>query len=232
MFQPGHNQSPFNNIPPVVVAIAVIIGGIEIAFQAGAAGFVGGSAGVGWRIDAIERFGFFDPVFEWMRQTGNWPFEGLWRFVTYMFIHQSLMHALLASVLLLAMGKFVAERFAVSSVILIMVISAAFGALAYGFLADERFPLLGMYPAIYGLIGSFTFVMLLYYEAAGENRLQAFQMIGILVALQLIFSIMGGGPKDWIADIAGFVAGFSLSFVLAPDGMIRLRQWLDQTRRR
>ena len=232
MFDPDHNASPFNDIPPVIVALVALIGGIEIVFQAGAAGFAGGGAGVGWRITAIERFGFFDTVFEWMRQTGNWPVEGLWRFVTYPFVHQNIMHALLAAVLLLAMGKFVAERFALRAVLMIMLLSSMAGALAYGMLVDERMPLLGMYPAIYGLIGAFTFVMLLFYESTGQNRAQAFQMIGILVGLQLVFSIMGGGAKDWIADIAGFVAGFGLSFILAPDGAARLRRWRDRSRRR
>ena len=232
MFEPGHNQSPFNDIPPVIVGLVAIVGLIELVFQAGAAGLAGGPNGVGWRIDAIERFGFFDTVFDWMRETGNWPLEGLVRFLTYPFVHFGGMHALLAAVLLLAMGKFVAERFAVASVLAIMAFSSIAGALAYGLLVDENMPLLGLYPAVYGLIGAFTFVMLLFYEATGQNRARAFQMIGILVGLQLIFNMMGGGAKEWIADTAGFIAGFTLSFAMAPDGIRRLRQLLDKSRQR
>ena len=38
MFEPGHNQSPFNDIPPVIVGLVAIVGLIELVFQAGAAG--------------------------------------------------------------------------------------------------------------------------------------------------------------------------------------------------
>ena len=64
MHHPNHNAPPFNNIPPVVVILVVVIGGIELAFQAGAAGFAGGTDAIGWRATMMQRFGFFDPVFE------------------------------------------------------------------------------------------------------------------------------------------------------------------------
>ena len=38
------------------------------------------------------------------------------------------------------------------------------------------------------------------------------------MAIQLIFGLLFGGRPDWVADLAGFVAGFGLSFVVAPGG--------------
>ena len=41
------NQSPFNALPPVVVALVIVILGIEIVFSLGARGFIGGPEAVG-----------------------------------------------------------------------------------------------------------------------------------------------------------------------------------------
>ena len=238
MHHPDHNASPFNDIPPVVVMLVVLIGVIELAFQAGSAGLVGGQEAVGWRVTMMERFGFFDLVFELMRESRQTPIDGLMRFFTYVFVHFAAMHAIFACVMLLAIGKFVGERFSGISVLIIFFTSAAAGAIAFGLMADGRAMLIGAYPAIYGLLGAFTWTLFMSYERAGENRIKAFQLIGILMGLQLAFRLLGGvlgagdaGP-DWIADLTGFVVGFALSYVLAPDGPRRVADWVSRMRNR
>jgi len=44
--------------------------------------------------------------------------------------------------------------------------------------------------------------------AVGANRYRAFSLIGFLLLIQLVFAILFGSSQDWIADIAGFAAGF------------------------
>ena len=233
MHHPDHDASPFNALPPIVVVLVAIIGGVEIALQAGAAGLVGGAEAIGWRIQLIERFAFFDPVFEWMRAGGRWPLEGLMRFVTYPIVHYEIMHALFACVMILAIGKFVGERFSAAAVLVLFLASAAMGALGYGLLLNEDRQLIGAYPAIYGLLGAFTWTLFMGFGRSGENRLQAFRLIAVLMGLQLLFGLIGGGSGfDWVADLCGFATGFLLSFVLSPDGPARIRRWLEESRRR
>jgi len=228
MHDPNHNVSPFNAIPPVVIVLVVAIVGIELVFQAGASGLAGGPEGIGWRGEMADMFGFSDALFEWMRRNATYPAEGLWRLVTYPFIHYEAMHAIFAAVLLLAMGKFVAERFSTPAVLAIFFGSTIIAALAYSVTLDENGVLIGAYPPVYGLIGAYTWTLLTAYEQAGESRLKAFQLIGFLVALQLFFSLIGGGGKDWIADLYGFAAGFGLSVLLSPGGIGRLMARLRQ----
>jgi len=140
------------------------------------------------------------------------------------------MHAIFAAVLLLAMGKFVAERFAATSVLLIFFLSSIVAALAYSVFFESQGVLIGAYPAIYGLIGAYTWTLLTAYEQAGENRLKAFQLIGLLVGIQLLFNaIGGGGGLEWVADLFGFVTGFCLSVMLSPG---RLSELLRRFRQR
>ena len=227
MFDPNHNASPVNSIPPAVLVLVGAIAAIEAIFQLGAIGVIGGASGIGLRSTMVERFGFFDPVFEWMRRSGTWPPAELLRFVTYGFFHYAAMHAIFAGVLLLAIGKFVAERYSGIAVVAIFLVSTIVGALGYGLVLNEN-QLIGAYPGVYGLMGAFTYYLLVKYEAEGENRLKAFQLIGFLVAIQLFFKIAFGGANDWVADLFGFAAGFALSVVLAPGGLAKL---MDKARR-
>ena len=43
------NQSPFNAVPPAVLGLAFVIAAVELMFQAGEAGVLGGREAVGWR---------------------------------------------------------------------------------------------------------------------------------------------------------------------------------------
>jgi len=220
------DQSPFNPLPPVVVALALLILGIELVMQAGARGFAGGQDAIGWRVQAMRSYAFFGDNLDWMIRNNRWPLEHVMRFVTYPFIHVNFTHALMVLVFLLALGKLVGEVFGTIAVLVVFFASAIVGAAAYGLILNDPSPLIGGYPAVYGLIGSYTFMMWLGLAGTGTARLGAFRLIAILVGIQLLFGLLLGGNKDWLADIFGFGTGFFVSFLLVPGAISRLRDRL------
>lgn len=224
-----HNAAPLNPIPWVVWLLLLPMVAMEVVIDLGASGLAGGQNAVGWRIEAIQDFAFSAPLFQWMFQNGTFPPDALMRFVTYPFVHGSPTHAIFVAVFLLALGKFVGEALKPVAVLIIFFGSAIFGALAYGIFANTPIPLIGGYPADYGLIGAFTYVIWTRLGERGQSQWGAFSLIGMLLGFQLIFGIFFGGGPDWVADLAGFVAGFSLSFVVAPGGWQRA---LSRMRRR
>ena len=221
--------SPVNPLPPVVVALALVIFLIEAAFNLGARGLIGGPEAIGWRSMAIGTYTPSGMLFDRMMEAGRYPPEHLLRFVSYPFIHVSFTHMIFAVVLLLALGKFVGEVFRWWAVLLVFFGAAIVGAVVYGVFVDTRMPLIGAYPAVYGLIGAFTFLLWVDLAAHGANQYRAFTLIGFLLFIQLVFGVFFGGGPDWIADVAGFVTGFILSFVVSPGGWSRV---LDKLRRR
>ncbi len=222
-------EPPFHPLPKAVIAVAAIILGLEVLFTFGTRGIIGGPDAIGWRLAAIQNWAFADVVWEWMRANGRYPPEHLLRFVTYPLIHINFTHALFVIVFVLAMGKLVTEVFGATAFFVVFGVSSIFGALIYGLLLDEAQPLVGGYPGVYGLIGAFTFMLWMDLGAVGHNRLRAFTLVGALLGIQLIFGVLFGGSSDWVADVAGFVSGFGLSFVLCPGGWARL---LDKLRQR
>ncbi|MGH1413922.1 MAG: rhomboid family intramembrane serine protease [Pelagimonas sp.] len=223
-----HNERPVNPMPPVVVALFLVMAGVELVFNLAERGLVGGRSAVGWRIEGWERFGFSDKVFEWMIATGEWPVEHVIRFVAYVFVHANFTHGIFAMVILLAMGKIVAEALGAWKFVVIYFGTSIVGALAYGVALDDPRILIGAYPPAYGLIGGFTYFMWAKLGALGAPQITAFRLIGMLLVVQFLFALLLGGDNSWVAELAGFAAGFAITVLLVPGGWSR---FLDLVRR-
>ncbi len=223
-----HQENPFNALPPVVVVLVLSLFAVELGLQLGERGLAGGPAAVGWRLELMQRFAVLGPVFEQMWTLNLWPAEHLLRLVAYPFVHGNFTHMLFAVVFILALGKMVGEVFAWWAVLAVFFGASVFGALVFAYALDTSQPLIGAYPGAYGLIGAFTFLLWTRLTVTGGPQSRAFALIGFLMAIQLIFGLLFGGGLDWVADLAGFAAGFALSFVVSPGGMARTFSRLRQ----
>ncbi|GIT91236.1 rhomboid family intramembrane serine protease [Jannaschia pagri] len=223
-------QSPFNALPPVVVAMAVLIAGIELMFQLGEAGLIGGREAVGWRLTAIRDWAVIDPVFHWMIDTRQAPLGEVARLLTYPLLHSGFTHAAFVAVFILALGNVTAPMYPTWRLPVIFMAASLAGAVAFLVLFSAERPLFGGYPGAYGFIGVFTYLTLRGLTPADPQR--AFLLIGFLLALQPIFGLASGAGftwlPDWVADIAGFGAGYGLAILLFPGGWEELRGRLRQ----
>ncbi len=222
-------QPPLNPLPPAVVVLFLAMAGVEAALSLGEAGLIGGREAIGWRLALVREYGFSGDIFDWMLASGQWPPEHVIRLVTYPFIHLGFTHSLFAIVLLLALGKLVAEVMGQVAFVAIFVLSGVGGAVIYALLLNDPIWLAGGYPSVYGLIGGYSFVMWRMLGAAGEQQLRAFTLIALLMAIQLFWGIFFTVGTQWVAELSGFFCGFGLSFVLAPGEWARVR---DRMRRR
>lgn len=234
MPQQEHN-GPLNQLPPVVWALVLPLIAIEVVLGLGEAGLAGSNgAGLGWRLQAMQQFAFLPDAMWWMVENRRFPLAELARVVTYVVINASVTNALFAGVMLLAIGKVVGEVFRWWAVLAVVLAGILAAALAFMLLPTNGLPLLGSFPAIYGLIGGFTYILWRRGQAVGAHRFAAFRMIGLLLAIQPIFAVLAWvmSPANpfqiyllwvWIADLVAFAAGFLLSFVVAPGGWIALK---------
>ncbi|MBD3786202.1 MAG: rhomboid family intramembrane serine protease [Sphingomonadales bacterium] len=213
----GHTEHPLNPLPPVVwLLIAPIVIG-EAMFALGSSGLAGDLA-LGWRLDALQRFSFDPGIARAMIEQGVFPWRHVARIVTYPFVHGALTHALMAGVFILALGKMVGEVFSNAAVAVVFFGAAIFGAAVYTAMPFTQVAIFGGYPGAYGLIGAFTWILWVRLGQRNANRARAFSLIAMLMGIQLLFGLFFGARPDWIADLAGFVAGFLLSFLVAPGG--------------
>lgn len=230
----GLTESPLNPLPAAVWLLALPVIASEAVFGLGQLGLIGGAQGVGLRLSGMQLAAYAPEMVQRMWQVGVIDWDQLYRLVSFSFVHASLTHALLVLAFTLALGNLVAREFRPWAVIVLFLGSAIGGALVYtvamSLLPGRPAPLIGGYPAVYGLVGAFTFLLWTRLAAANANRMRAFTLIGMLLLFQLVFGIFfGNAGYGWIAELAGFVVGFGLSFVLVDGGIARA---LDRIRER
>ncbi|CUH27935.1 Rhomboid family protein [Jannaschia seosinensis] len=224
------NQNPFNTLPPLVVGLAVVIMGIEVLFQLGTLGLIGGREAVGWRLGALQDWSVAEPVWDWMWQTRQLPPAEIARLFAYPLIHGSLLHAGFAAVFVLAFGNAIAPLYPGWRFLAIFFGASFDGALGYLILFETPQPLFGAMPGAYGLIGAFAFLTQRGLTRADPAR--AFMLLGFLLAIQPVFGILTlqgfGWVPPWGAEIIGAATGYALALVLFPGGMTGLRNRLRQ----
>lgn len=218
--------SPVNPLPPIVWLLTVPMIVLELAFSLGDAHLFGNAASA-WRITALENYAIFPEFWRQRAQLGAIDLNLLVRFVSYSFLHASVMQALFGVVLLLALGKAVAEVFRWWATATVFFGSAIISGVVYAFVVPQQ-PLFGAYPADYGMIGAFSFLIWVRLAGTGINQFRAFSLIGGLMVIQLIYGLFFGASYLWLADIVGFVSGFFLSFLVSPGGFARVRARLRQ----
>ncbi|KNG95071.1 rhomboid family intramembrane serine protease [Pseudaestuariivita atlantica] len=220
---PDHNDtSPINPIPPVILFLFLAMVTAELIFSLGEREIIGGPAAVGWRLAYIQQFAFSGEIFDWMIENNRWPAEQLLRTVTFPFIHSTFIHAAIGSVIFLALGKMVGDAYGTVAAVLFFFVPSALGAVAFALLTESAAPLMGAFPAIYGFVGAYTFLLWVKLGAAGQRQIRAFSLIGFLMLIQLIFGALYGTSPTWVADLAAFVIGLAMAPLLAPGGMARV----------
>jgi membrane associated rhomboid family serine protease len=228
--EPEHNPSPFNPLPMIVWVLVLPLIAMEAVLSLADAGLVGGVQGIGWRLQAVERFGLFPELLRYQWETGGQPYDELLRLVTYPLVHGGFTHALFAVVLMLALGKMVGEIFRWWAVLAVVFGSAIVGGLVYSFLIPGlRTQLIGAYPAVYGLIGAFTFLLWVNLARSGANRYRAFSLIGALLFFQLIFGVLFRRELGLGRRCHGLCGGLPDQLFVSPGGWARV---MDKVRQR
>jgi len=218
------NAAPLNPLPGLVWAGVLAMVATEAVLWLASAGMIGGAQGIGWRMQAIQRFAFSAELQGWMLETGRAPLEHLWRYATFSFVHGQLAQTALSLVLFAAMGKYLGERLGTLKLALLMAVPPVFGAVVFGAVvgSDPLGWLFGALPMIFGLIGAFTFIRWQGATTALEAR-KAFGLIVVLMLARLGMGLMVEIGHGWIADVTAFGAGFALAATMQPGFWQRLR---------
>ena len=213
----GHNNvnSPLiNPLPPVILVITLLLVLVEIIFQIEEVGILSSFSNEITRNNVIVNYAFFGALQDWMINNLSFKWSFIFRYFTFPFIHFNFLQTVIAIVMFLALGKMVCEVYD-GFLFLILFISSSFcGAFFYGLLLNDQFPLVGAFPAIYGLIGAYTYIQWVSMKFLGARSVNAFTLIAVLLSIQIIFKVVFNGSNDWLADLFGFLTGFVFASLL------------------
>ena len=231
MFDPNHNASPVHPVPPIALILSAPIILIEIVLQLAEAGLVGGPEAIGWRLKLVQEFAFFDTIWEAMLQTRQVQPDWIWRFFTYPFISSGFGEALVGGVIVLGVGTYLGKRFSIPKMLLAFFGPAAVAAVAYGLAGDAPLPLMGPFPAAFGLLGVYSFLLWAKERFAGGSGLGAFRLVGFLLAMHVVRWLIFGHGKAVFAEFIAMVTGLVLSLYITWTGRQLLKQLFDRIRR-
>ncbi|WP_209425203.1 rhomboid family intramembrane serine protease [Pararhodobacter sp. SW119] len=218
------NASPLNPLPALVWLVILALAGIELVLWLGGQGIVGGPEALGWRLTALQRFGFSTGLQVWMLENLRLPLLHLVRYPAYSFVHAGPLHAVLVIVLIAALGKAYGEAQGSIRLFLMIFLPPILGAVAFGLVlgAHELGWLFGGMAMVFGLVGGLTWWR---WRVAGDRgaRVRAFGIIGALLLARLGFGLMVESGHGWIAELAAFAVGFGLAAAMAPGRWAALR---------
>ena len=199
----------FNNVPPGVLILGGVIGGIELFLQI---------FGLEWRSAAFLLLAFFPLDF-------GAPYKELFfaqnlvMFFSYSFLHGNFFHMIINVAILFALGKQIEERVGMINFILIFVSTAITGAVAYQILASGNpAPMVGASGGVFGFFGFLKGKELFFRLKNHLTILPFLNLVFGLVVLHIVLILLHPSiipfQIGWHGHLGGFVFGVLLAGVI------------------
>lgn len=150
-------------------------------------------------------------------------------YVTHAFLHGSLLHMVMNMTILLALGRFVGDRYGAGAVLPVFLLSAIAGGAAFGLLGSPDFPMVGASGAVFGFLGVWIVWDWRRHQRARRSTGPVLRRVLVLAGLNVVLYYGLGGMLAWQAHLGGFLAGVAIGAWL--ENRME-REWLGEIRRR
>ena len=217
----------FNPMPESILISFGVLAGIELILLGGNYGLWGGPEAVGWRVSLIETYGFSDPLFESMVTFGLVSWDKLVRCLSFVFFSSSSFEAVFSCLLFLAVGKYVADRTTVLTILVFFFLTTLASSIGFSLILDTDKMLTGALSVSFGLLAFYGVQEAVKAKRSGRSVLLGFRLPIMIIGIDIAFSYFLSQPPFWVARAAAFVVGLVLSFFVAKDGTLSFRaaQW-------
>ena len=150
------------------------------------------------------------------------PLQPVTMFITHAFLHGSLLHMVMNMTILLALGRFTADRYGGRAIVPVFLLGAIGGGIAFGLMASGAYPMVGASGAVFAFLGLWIVWDWKRHRAAGVAPSPVLRRVGVLVLINVVTLIGLKGMLAWQAHLGGFVVGLLVrSLVRAAGGTRR-----------
>lgn len=199
----------FNNVPPGVLILGGVIGGIELFLQI---------FGLEWRSAAFLFLAFFPLDF-------GAPYKELFfaqnfvMFFSYSFLHGNFFHMIINVAIFFALGKQIEEQLGAVNLILIFISTSIAGAAAYQILSSgSSVPMVGASGGVFGFFGFIKGKELIYRIRHNLTILPFLNLIFGLIILHIILVLLYPTiipfQIGWQGHLGGFISGLILASLI------------------
>ena len=199
----------FNNVPPGVLILGGVIGGIELFLQI---------FGLEWRSAAFLFLAFFPLDF-------SAPYKELFfgqnllMFFSYSFLHGNFFHMIINVAIFFALGKQIEEQLGAINLMFIFISTSIAGAAAYQILSSgSSVPMVGASGGVFGFFGFIKGKELIYRIRHNLTILPFLNLIFGLIILHIILVLLYPTiipfQIGWQGHLGGFVFGLILASLI------------------
>ena len=135
-------------------------------------------------------------------------------FVTHALLHGSLLHMVMNMAILLALGRFAADRYGAGVILPVFLLSAIAGGAAFGVLASGAYPMVGASGAVFGFLGLWIAWDWRRHRRHGISPAPVARRVAVLAGLNVLLFFGLQGMLAWQAHLGGFLAGLAVGFWL------------------
>jgi rhomboid protease GluP len=198
---PGQAWRP---LPRGLVALVLVMVGIELVLQAADAGLLG-ERSLRLRVYTVGAFwaGLVhgaEPIF---------PLQPVTMFVSHALLHGGLLHLAMNMAVLLGLGRLVADRYGDRTVLPIFLLTAIAGGAVFALIGARDIPMVGASGAVFGFIGVWSAWDWARHRAAGASVQPVVMRALGLVLINLVVFVGLGGMLAWEAHLGGYLAGLA-----------------------
>jgi membrane associated rhomboid family serine protease len=189
-------------MPRSLLALAGLIAAIELVLSAADAGVIA---------DPTLRSRVLLPGAFWAQllhgATPLFPMQPATMFVTHALLHGSLLHMVMNVAVLLALGRFVADRYGSAVVLPLFLVSAAAGGAAFGLISSGAYPMVGASGAVFGFLGVWIVWDWQRHKVHGASTGPVLRRVLVLAGINVFLYFGLQGMLAWEAHVGGFLAG-------------------------
>ena len=199
----------FNNVPPGVLILGGVIGGIELFLQI---------FGLEWRSAAFLFLAFF-PLDSGAPYKELFFAQNFVMFFSYSFLHGNFFHMIINVAIFFALGKQIEEQLGAVNLILIFISTSIAGAAAYQILSSgSSVPMVGASGGVFGFFGFIKGKELIYRIRHNLTILPFLNLIFGLIILHIILVLLYPTiipfQIGWQGHLGGFVFGLILASMI------------------
>ncbi len=197
---------------PLPLTLLVLTGGIaliEVVLSLADHGFI---ADTTLRSRVIIAGGFWSQLLH-----GSAPLfaaQPVTMFVTHALLHGSLLHMVMNMAILLALGRFVGDRYGAGTILPVFLLGAIAGGAAFGLLASGAYPMVGASGAVFAFLGVWIAWDWRRHRRHGVSPAPVARRVAVLAGLNVFLYFGLQGMLAWQAHVGGFLAGLALGFWL------------------
>ncbi len=199
-----------SDVPAALWALVGAMAVIELLLTGADRGWFGVPQ---WRSIAFVYGAFWQPLLDGFARP-VFPGQVTAMFLTHAMLHGGLFHLMMNGIILLALGKFIAEQVGAVALMVVFAVSAVAGGAAFGLINTAPVPMIGASGAVFGFIGLWQYWEYAVRREHGLPVRPVLATIGALVVINVVLMVALGGGLAWQAHLGGFVAGWALGPVM------------------